>query len=186
MKYTWDYLHKRGAKPGKTVLGDPIYGRAFNLEFPHDNAMGSRAQETSFQGPYTREDGFMGYNEICEELKDPNSGWNVTMDEHHQAPYMVKGIKWISYDDELSVKKKTQFAYDQGLAGVMTWSIDTDDFTGTCNGHRFPLLRAINNALYLRSQGISDRSGAVTVSGSSATAAALASAVVVLLASNNF
>lgn len=186
MKYTWDYLHKRGAKPEKTVLGVPLYGRAFNLENPHDNEMGSRAQETSFQGPYTREDGFMGYNEICEELKDPNSGWNVTMDEHHQAPYMVKGIKWISYDDELSVKKKTQFAYDQGLAGVMTWSIDTDDFTGTCNGHRFPLLRAINNALYLRSQGISDRSGAVTVSGSSATAAALASAVVVLLASNNF
>ena len=35
---------------------------------------------------------------------------------------MVKGVKWISYDDEASVRKKTQFAYDQGLAGVMTWS----------------------------------------------------------------
>jgi hypothetical protein len=51
----------------------------------------------------------------------------------------------------------------QGLAGVMTWSIDTDDFTGTCNGHRFPLLRAINNALYMRSQGIADRAGANSI-----------------------
>ena len=134
----------------------------------------------------------MGYNEICEELKDPNNGWNVTMDQYHQAPYMVKGIKWISYDDELSVKKKTQFAYDQGLAGVMTWSIDTDDFTGVCNGHKFPLLRAINNALYMRSQGISEKAGAGSVTGSSAAAAAAAAAaalfstVVVLLANNNF
>lgn len=30
-----------------------------------------------------------------------------------QAPYMVKGIKWVSYDNEESVRKKTQFAYDE-------------------------------------------------------------------------
>ena len=164
VEYTWNYLLKRGAKPEKTVLGVPLYGRAFTLENPHDNEMGSRALETSFQGPYTREDGFMGYNEICEELKEPNNGWNVTMEKHHQAPYMSKGVKWVSYDDEASVRKKSQFAYDQGLAGVMTWSIDTDDFTGACTGQKFPLLRAMNNALYMRSQGISDKSGAVRFS----------------------
>ena len=25
---------------------------------------------------------------------------------------------------------QAEYAYDQGLAGVMTWSIDTDDFLG--------------------------------------------------------
>jgi GH18 family chitinase len=55
----------------------------------------------------------MGYNEICEELKEPNNGWNVTFDKHHQAPYMAKGVKWVSYDDEMSIRKKSQFAYDQ-------------------------------------------------------------------------
>ncbi|CAL4165328.1 unnamed protein product, partial [Meganyctiphanes norvegica] len=34
-----------------------------------------------------------------------------------------------------------------GLAGVHVWSIDTDDFMGTCYNKKFPLLQAINNAL---------------------------------------
>jgi len=36
----------------------------------------------------------------------------------------------------------------------MTWSIDTDDFQGMCNGPKFPLLRTINHALYRREKGI--------------------------------
>ena len=70
---------------------------------------------------------------------------------------MVRGNKWVSYDNERSITIKSQYAYDQGLAGVMTWSIDTDDFTGRCSGNRFPLLRAVNNALYRRTAGIPDQ-----------------------------
>ena len=32
----------------------------------------------------------------------------------------------------------------------MTWSIDTDDFEGICNGPKFPLLRTLNHALHNR------------------------------------
>ena len=69
---------------------------------------------------------------------------------------MVRGNKWVSFDNERSIRLKSQFAYDQGLAGVMAWSIDTDDFTGRCSGNRFPLLRAINNALYRKTAGLPD------------------------------
>ena len=83
----------------------------------------------------------------------------------------------MSYDNERSVALKAEFAYDAGLAGVsifiimsshfsviipsfswslisnlqvMTWSIDTDDFEGICNGPKFPLLRTLNHALHNR------------------------------------
>ena len=29
----------------------------------------------------------------------------------------------------------------------MVWSIDTDDFSGSCHGPKFPILKAINKAL---------------------------------------
>ena len=43
---------------------------------------------------------------------------------------MVNKVKWVSYDNERSVKLKADFAYDMELGGVMVWSIETDDFHG--------------------------------------------------------
>lgn len=158
VEYTLAYLLKKGAKREKTVLGVPLYGRAFTLLNPNSNLMGAPAKTTSFQGPYTREDGFMGYNEICLEAMDEQAPWTRVWDEYHMAPYMYRGDSWMSYDDEESLRYKANFAYDQGLAGVMTWSIDTDDFLGVCNGPKFPLLRTLNNALHLREAGLSGAS----------------------------
>jgi len=154
VEYTLKYLLKKGAVPAKTVLGVPLYGRAFSLLNPNSNRMGAPARDTSFQGPYTREDGFMGYNEICVERLNREAPWEETWDEEHAAPYMFRGDSWMSYDNERSVALKAEFAYDAGLAGVMTWSIDTDDFEGICNGPKFPLLRTLNHALHNREQGI--------------------------------
>lgn len=81
-----------------------------------------------FQGPYTREDGFLGYNEICEELQNEENPWEVNWDEKRQVPYMVKGTKWISFDNEKSIRDKTWMAASEGLAGVMTWSVHFSGF----------------------------------------------------------
>merc|ERR1712180_402780 len=87
---------KKGAKPEKTVLGVPLYGRAFTLMNPNSNKMGAPAKSTSFQGPYTREDGFMGYNEICLEANDQEAPWTEVWEEHHMAPYMYRyEVKYI-------------------------------------------------------------------------------------------
>ena len=59
----------------------------------------------------------------------------------HKPLFCFRGDQWLSYDNERSIQAKTEYAWDQGLAGVMTWSIDTDDFLGMCNGPKFPLLR---------------------------------------------
>ena len=62
--------------------------------------------------------------------------------------YIFRGDSWLSFDNPRSIALKSEFAYDQGLAGVMTWSIDTDDFLGMCNGPKFPLLRNISAQPY--------------------------------------
>ena len=82
----------------------------------------------STPGPFTREAGFLGYNEICSELG--GGGWEERWEPCHRAPYMVKRDKWVSFDNEQSVKLKADLAWDQRLAGVMVWSIETDDFQG--------------------------------------------------------
>ena len=42
-------LLQLGARRDKTVLGVPLYGRAFTLTDPAQNNMGAPAKETSFQ-----------------------------------------------------------------------------------------------------------------------------------------
>lgn len=161
--FTIKYLMKKGAIAEKTVIGVPFYGRAFTLMNPHDHDLGSKTKTTSFQGPYTREDGFLGYNEICEELMEQDNPWTTVWNEEHKAPYMFKDTKWVSFDNEESIRIKSEYAYDNDLAGVMIWSIDTDDFRGNCGGPRFPLLRTINKALYKRSEGLSAATSVTSV-----------------------
>ena len=87
---------------------------------------------------------------------------------------MYKQTKWVSYDNEESIWEKVHFAYDHGLAGVMTWSIDTDDFRGVCGGPHFPLLRTINHALYQAEQGLSGAPRLVAPSAAAVAASMLA------------
>lgn len=144
--HTWKVLKELGATPDKTVLGVPFYGRTYNLVNPHDHRIGARIAG-GFEGPYTRESGFMGYNEICEELNGfKKSEWTVERDEDIKAPFMYGGKKWVCFDDVQSIKEKVNFAMDQSMAGIMIWSVDTDDFRGKC-GPKYPLLTAINEAL---------------------------------------
>ena len=42
------------------------------------------------QGPYSREDGFLGYNEVCEELLDKRDPWTVEWEDSYHAPYMYR------------------------------------------------------------------------------------------------
>jgi len=40
-----------------------------------------------------------------------------------------------------------EYAKRQKLAGIMVWSIDTDDFRGKCDGGDYALMKSINAAL---------------------------------------
>lgn len=62
------YLLQQGAPAEKLVLGLAMYGRTFVLttvpDTPKMNPIGMLSLDTGFKGPYTSENGFMGFNEV--------------------------------------------------------------------------------------------------------------------------
>ncbi|XP_011310400.1 acidic mammalian chitinase-like [Fopius arisanus] len=150
------YWLEQGAPRDKLVLGMPLYGRTFTLTNSSDNGVGAPALRAGNAGPYTLEPGLLGYNEICERQSQGN--WTVIYDEAYHAPYAWKGSQWVGYDDIKSIRKKAELVKELDLRGAMVWSIETDDFTGSC-GHKYPLLKTINSVITIMKPPPSQSSG---------------------------
>ncbi|KAL0110197.1 hypothetical protein PUN28_013683 [Cardiocondyla obscurior] len=134
------YWLDNGCPPEKLILGVPFYGRAFTLADKNQNGLGAPTTGPGTAGPYTREGGMLGYNEICESFKQ--GGWTVVRHEEHRTPYAYKDNQWVGYDDVTSLTEKTAYINSLGLGGAMLWSIETDDFLGNC-GEKYPLLKTL-------------------------------------------
>jgi len=146
----------RGAPKDKMVMGIPAYGRGFTLDDPALDGLYCPANEGIPAGPYTRQKAFWGYQEILQAQNNDTlinlpgatpHDWKVVVDDCYKAPYMVNGPYWIGYADEESVANKVRYANLLDIAGVMVWSIDTDNFRGEWNQKKFPLLHSIQDTL---------------------------------------
>ncbi|XP_055618707.1 chitinase-3-like protein 1 [Toxorhynchites rutilus septentrionalis] len=138
------YWLNAGAPAAKLNLGLGLYGRTFKLSNTNQKSLGASATGPGTKGKYTMEDGFLGYNEICEKLK--NKEMTEMWDATAKVPYATGGNDWVGYDNADSITAKGQFIKDNKLAGGMFWSIETDDFRGTC-GKKYPLVTALKNCL---------------------------------------
>lgn len=166
VEHTITYLLQQGVPAEKLVLGLAMYGRTFVLVDPFlpttqpdkINLIGMPSLDTGFKGPYTSEEGFMGFNEICEALVMYPQNWTTGWDNESSTAYAVKNKDHVVvYDDRKAMIAKVEYAKRQKLGGVMVWSIDTDDFRGKCallhgdmalvDGHDYPLMKSINAAL---------------------------------------
>lgn len=158
-------------------MGVPFYGRTFKTTL--DGNLDDETDGTAFQGPFTREDGFLGYNEICRILSNKTSGW-TTMWDPETSQVLARSekdipsglIQVVTFDNSRSIANKVKFSMERNLAGLMVWSIDTDDFLGECDpesdiyedykylkstnihnpprmNNNYPLLRTINEAITL-------------------------------------
>ncbi|XP_076356556.1 chitinase-3-like protein 1 [Tachypleus tridentatus] len=142
VNFSVNYWISKGAPRNKLILGMGLYGRSFTLASATNTGFGAPAPQRGRAGPYTREKGSLGYNEICEAQN--RESWTIVQDPFYMAPYAYKDRQWVGYDDVESIKRKVRFAKAMGLGGGMVWSIETDDFSGACHGVHYPLLRAIN------------------------------------------
>lgn len=144
-----DYWFKMGVPKHKLNIGLAVYGRSFTLTDPSEYGVGAPAKKGK-GGKFTREEGFLSYYEICEKRKKP--GVKTYLIEDQKVPYIVDGDQWIGYDDETSLTTKVKYIINSGFGGIMIWSLDLDDFTGSCNGQKYPLIVAINKALGVKMQ----------------------------------
>lgn len=135
---------RQGASKENLVIGLPTYGRTFTLANPNLTDIDAPAAKGGKPGQYTKESGFLSFFEVCEMLK---SQATLVWDNEQMIPYAYKGDQWVGFDDPRSFKMKVQWLKQNGYSGIMIWSVDMDDFTGSCMGLRYPLIKSAKEEL---------------------------------------
>lgn len=138
------YWLDNGCPREKLVVGVPLYGRSFTLNNPSDHGVNAPASNGR-AGEFVPESGFLGFNEICYNLK--NKGWKKEWEDTQKVPYAYKDDQWVGYDDDDSLRTKISYINDNKLGGIMFWSIETDDFANLCGNGKFPLLKLAKNSM---------------------------------------
>ena len=129
------------------MLGIPTYGRSYTLLNPNAHEIGSPTDGPGEQGKGTKEDGYLAYYEVCEGIKDKK--WAVERPYPGvSGPYAHKDNFWVGYDDINAVQDKAIYVSEEGLGGIMFWTIDNDDFRGACHDKPFALIESAKEALY--------------------------------------
>lgn len=140
-----EYWIASGLSAAKINLGIPFYGRSWKLS-TEITAPPAPASGAGAPGPFTSEEGYMGYFEICEAVQ--NDGWQVVEDPNQlNGPYALSPtnvVNWVGYDDVAMVTKKSDFVLSRGLGGAMVWEVSLDDYRGSCGAGNNPLLTAIS------------------------------------------
>jgi chitinase len=125
------YTRRYGIPASKINLGVPFYGQTYT----HCTSLNAR-----HAGPDTTHFSRFGafYYDIVRQIDKFTRYW----DDRAQVPYLVSR-EWdllVSYDDELSVRAKAQYALASGARGLIIWEI-TGDFLPD---GRTPLLNTIH------------------------------------------
>ncbi|XP_045168107.2 acidic mammalian chitinase-like [Mercenaria mercenaria] len=135
--YEWN---KRGMIKSKIMVGIPTYTHTWTLEKP-DTYHGHDAPAT---GPGKGCDECT-YPWICDFLK---SGATEVFDEDAAVPYAYKGDQWVSYDNERSLKMKSEWILKNGFGGIMVFFLNADDLSGqSCSQGKFPLITTIKDTI---------------------------------------
>ncbi|KAJ9590784.1 hypothetical protein L9F63_016170, partial [Diploptera punctata] len=131
-----------GVPANKLVLGIPLYGRTYTLQNPDFHNLGDPIVANGTAGQFTRQPGFLAYYEICMD-----NNWQNVRSGDGDLIYAYNGDQWVTYDDVSAVTFKAQFVMEKGLAGMMAWAVDYEDFMNKCGAGENPLLTAATQAM---------------------------------------
>lgn len=99
----------------KIVIGTAFYGRTGNFATTANAKIGG-SLSTDMTKTFT-------YTKIKEYI---DLGWEELWDEVACAPYIIKGVIFITYDNARSTACKAQYVIDNNLGGIMFWDISQD------------------------------------------------------------
>jgi chitinase len=129
-----------GAEPARLGIGGVFYGYVWK---------GANGPNQSIAGVTVTAN--KPYFEIMDTLYSPDAyRWHDGV----EAPYLSKGevgsasARFVSYDDETSLRKKIAWARDQGLGGMIVWELGGGHRPGLPKGKRDPLLDAVKAAAF--------------------------------------
>lgn len=108
----------------KIVIGIAFYGR-YGLYDGKEFKLGDNLSEA--QGPT------FPYKDIKKMVEN---GVEVLWDDIAKAPYIISGGKFITFDNERSIKEKSQYVINKGLGGLMFWQLgaqETDKLVDAIN-----------------------------------------------------
>ena len=113
------YCMGKGVKASQIVIGGAFYGKGWIGVPPVNNGL---YQEN--RGPWR---GRGNYAIIREQYEDKN-GWVRHWDPIAKAPWLYNAADsiFLSYEDTVSIRLKTQYAANTGLGGIMFWSLSGD------------------------------------------------------------
>lgn len=106
-----------GVPKNKIVMGVAFYSRQWKGVPNVDNGHMQMAKSTGGYGP--------GYSDLVENYINKN-GYTRYWDNDAKAPYLYNGDKFISYDDEDSIKCKADYVKENDLCGLMYWEYCLD------------------------------------------------------------
>lgn len=114
-------LIQAGVPANKIILGAAFYGRMFEVS------------DTNNQGLYrpARFDHGVSYSRLADSISIIN-GFVQYWDPVANAPYAfnVQRKIQVTYDDSLSIARKTEYVITKGLGGIMFWQLIDDKFSG--------------------------------------------------------
>lgn len=114
------------------------------MENADDHGLGAPSNSPGMEGPFTSLPGTLAYYEICNNTQ--HNGWTVVQNDG-AGPYAYHGDQWVSYDNVENIRAKAKYVLDNNLGGAMIWTLDFDDFRGSCGCGNYPLLTALNQAI---------------------------------------
>ncbi|WP_136465877.1 glycoside hydrolase family 18 protein [Flagellimonas onchidii] len=113
------YCMDKGVKKEQIIIGAAFYGRAWKGAHPENNGL--------YQMNSGAHIGWSTYKQIRKEF-EPNEDYKRYWDPIAKAPYIynAKDSIFISYDDSVSVRLKTEYAMKKKLGGIMFWQLGND------------------------------------------------------------